>query len=76
MDIQERVDRTSEAADAIGKAVSAHFGGTIDVYAVLGGLSTIAADIIMKAPRDVQAELLEAWDETPAYVRAQVRGKQ
>jgi hypothetical protein len=34
----------------------------------------IAADIISKAPAEVRNELLEGWDESPAYVRAQVLG--
>lgn len=68
------MDDIKEAADVIGKAISKHYGGNINVYAVLGGLSTVAADIIAKCPKDHQKKLMEAWDESPAYVRSQVRG--
>lgn len=76
MNLSDRVERTNEAAEVIARALAEHYGGTIDVYAVLGGLSTIAVDIIKKSPPEDQAELLDVWDEAPAYVRAQVRGHQ
>ena len=64
-----RFEKVDAAADVIGTALGKHYGGEIDVYAVLGGLSTIAADIISKCPAEAQKELLEAWDESPAWVR-------
>lgn len=75
MSMDDRLTAVNTAADVIGKAIIKKYKGQIDVYAVLGGLSTIAADIISKCPASDQKELLEAWDESPAYVRSIIRGK-
>jgi hypothetical protein len=61
--------KVAEAADVIGAAIAKHYSGEIDVYAVLGGLSAIAAEIISRCPESEWEELLAAWDETLAWVR-------
>lgn len=71
-DVFARVDK---AADVIGVAIAKHYHDGLDVYAVLGGLSTIAADIISKAPADTREELMKAWDESPAWVRQSLQKK-
>ena len=75
MTMKDRVAETNRAADVIGRAIAKKYRGVIDVYAVLGGLSTIAADIISTVPESERKALLEAWDESPAYVRSIVHGK-
>lgn len=70
-----KFQKVDEAADVIGNAIGKHYGGEIDVYAVLGGLSTVAADIINKCPPESQGELLAAWDESPAWVRSSLMEK-
>jgi hypothetical protein len=69
-------DEINKVADVIGKAVAKHYRGNVRIYPTLGALSTIAADIISKAPIDARAELLAAWDESPAWVRSSLGSKQ
>lgn len=68
-------DEVNGVADAIGKAIARHYKGNVNIYPTLGALSTIAADIISKAPLEARAELLAAWDESPAWVRASMAKK-
>ena len=72
MDRMKEVDR---AADAVGKAIAKHFSGDVDVYVALGALSTIAADIISRTPKEAHTELLAAWDESPSWVRQSLVAK-
>lgn len=68
-------EEVNAVADAIGKAIADHYHGNVNLYPALGALSTIAADLISKAPTEARAELLEAWDESPAWVRASLKPK-
>lgn len=74
MDMQDKVDRTNEAVTIIANAISDHYGHRIEVYTILAGLSTIAADIIMQSPQEHRKDLLEAWEESIEYVRSVVNG--
>ena len=76
MSIDDKVDRIHDIAGAISKAIIDHHGGgPINVYETLGALSTIADHIIRQSPPEDQAELLAGWDESPAYFRSVVTGK-
>lgn len=62
-----------EAAEVVAEAIAEHYGKQIDPLAVLGGLTYVAADIIRQCPIEDQKILLEAWDESPTFVRLTVR---
>jgi hypothetical protein len=65
----------NEVALVIGIALTKHYDGKVSVYLALGALSTIAADLIRRSPPEARAELLAAWEEAPAWVRASVTGQ-
>lgn len=71
----DQFEEVNAVADVIGAAIAKHYKGDVNVYPTLGALSTIAADIISKAPPQARAELLEAWAESPAWVRASLGQK-
>ena len=76
MGIDDKVDRVLNLAQAISTAiVDHHDGGPINVDETLGALSTIAADIIRQSPPEDHPLLLAGWEESPAYVRSIVTGK-
>jgi predicted dinucleotide-utilizing enzyme len=68
--LQERVE---EATDVIGRAIVEHYGGTINGLDILSALATVAAEVILSAPEEMRETLLEAWDASPARLRAELQ---
>jgi len=68
--MSNELDEVNEVADVVGQAIAKYYSGNVSIYPTLAALSTIAADIISKAPLEARSELLAAWDESPAWVRS------